>query len=365
MVLSIGVLTLPGCGGRGRRQPEVVDGLQQIENALSFNNITLEQATESGEITWKIFAERAVYADEQGYAGVQNPDGELYQDGEAIYQVKSKLGEVYEDGNRIILRDTVEVTDLRNNAVLQGDFMEWKPDEGVLLLRGNLRGTHPQLLVTAQEGRLFDAEQRLDLTGRVVANTVGNPRLNLRTEALSWLIEGQRVQSDRPTQLRRFQQGQVTDLAVGKQAEVNLETSLAILKEEAQLAMSAQGMQVNGTEIFWEIPQERVRSNQPLSIIQPRQRMVVTANQGVMNLQTRIVDLQGSVRLVAQLNGAVLISDRLNWNIDTQDLRADGNVNYQQANPPLVSTGPRAIGRLQNQTLVMTGGRITSEFIPE
>lgn len=363
IALALGMATLVACGGE--RQTENIEDQEQIEDSLTFNNITLEQAGDDGDTVWKIFAQQAIYAENEGYARVQQPEGELFRDGEAIYAITGDRGDVFENGDRILLRGNVEARDLRNDALLQGEFLEWKPEEGVLLVRDNLRGTHPQVEATANEGRLYDEEQRLELSGSVIAITTDDPQMAMQTEALTWLMPEQRLVSTRPTQIQRQQQGQVTDIALARAAELNLEANRVFLRQEAQLALSDPGVRVNGTELVWDLIPDQVRSSNPLTIIQPLQRVVVTANSGIMNVRSRIVNLQGDVQLVAQLNGSVLQSDRLNWNIRNQQLRANGNVNYQQVDPPMTARGPQALGRLENQTLVMTGGRIVSEFVPE
>jgi hypothetical protein len=55
------------------------------------------------------------------------------------------------------------------------------------------------------------------------------------------------------------------------------------------------------------------------------------------------------------------------WEIPTQKLQASGNVIYQQVNPPFNTTGPTAVGRLQDQSIVVTGSagtRVVTEIIP-
>ena len=59
-----------------------------------------------------------------------------------------------------------------------------------------------------------------------------------------------------------------------------------------------------------------------------------------------------------------MTSDRLNWNVPTQTLVAEGQVNYRQNNPSMNVNGPRAVGRLDNQTIVVDGGRVVTEIVP-
>jgi len=366
-LVSLGLVVLPACRFNSRASERLAQDsstVQQIDNTLSFNNITLEQANEQGQVVWEVFAQQASYNESEQFALVSSPDGRLFQDGTPIYRVKARSGEVFEDGQKIILKGQVEATDLRNQAVMRGEEMEWRPDEGILTIRRNVRGDHPQLRMTAQEGRLYDREQRMELEGQVFAATKQDPSLVIRTEAMTWLMEEERVTSDRPTQIRRLTQNRVTDAASGQQAEVNLQTQWVTLRQTAQIATSDPLMQVSSDELLWNANQGLLRSPKPVRVLQPQQQIVLTANQGVMNLNTRMVDLTGNVQAIAQRDQSALKSDTLNWNLNTRVFRANGNVNLRQTNPAMVATGPQAVGRLENQTIVLSGGRVVSEFVP-
>ncbi|WP_206754892.1 LPS export ABC transporter periplasmic protein LptC [Leptolyngbya sp. FACHB-8] len=364
----LSLMTLPACRSSSRgsdRLAEDSSAIEQIDNSLSFNNITLEQADEKGQVVWQVFARQAAYNESKQYAIVRVPNGQLFQDGKAIYRVRSQTGQVFEDGEKILLKGQVEATDLRTKAVLRGEEAEWRPQEGILTIRNNVRGNHPQIQITAQEGRLYDREQRMELKGQVLAVTAQNPVLAVRTDALTWFMKEERVSSDRPTQIRRLIQNRVTDIATGQKAEVNLKTQLVTLRQNAQIATSDPLMQVTSNELFWEAAQGLLRSEVPLTVLQPQQQIALRANRGVMNLNTRLVDLAGNVQALAQRDQSSLKSDTLNWNLNTRVFRANGNVNLRQTNPPMVANGPQAVGRLENQTIVMSGGRVVSEFIPQ
>ena len=361
------LLTAAACQPRSRganRLAEDSAEVQQIDNTLTFENITLEQADESGDLIWEVFAESASYNENEEFAAVTNPDGQLFQDGDAIYEIRGDRGQIYENGQRIVLRGNIEVLDLRSEAVLTGEEMEWRPEEQVLTVRRNFEVMHPDARLAAREGRLYDLEQRLELTGRVLARTRQDPRLVLRSQALTWLMTEEKMTSDRPIEVRRLQNDRVTDIASGQRAEVDLATNQVTLRGNAQIAMEDPMAQVNSPELIWNIDQETLRSDQRLRLLQPRQQLTISANQGQLAIDTRVLNMQGDVRALAQRNQSTLTSDNLVWNLANQEFRATGNVNYRQPDPQMVVTGPTANGRLQNQTIVISGGRVVSEIVP-
>jgi LPS export ABC transporter protein LptC len=353
-------------GGDQATNPATDDGqeTEEIESSLTFNNITLKQAAEDGSTLWNVQAERVVYSQDQKVAEVTNPRGELFEDGKAIMQVQAQQGEIQQDGEKILLRGQVIATDLKSKAVLRGDEMEWVPSEGILTVRNRVVGTHPQLRMSARQIQFFSKERRVELTGRVVAISK-DPALRLQGEKLNWLIDQEKVMSDRFVQVARMNGDRITDTAAANQADVNLKTKIATLRQNAQIALSNPPLQIAGNSLIWNVQQDTLVANQPVTVNQQQQQVVINANQARMDLKRRIANFTQNVRAVSQRNQSRLNADRLTWNIPTQQVQAEGNVDYQQVNPFLHVRGPRAVGRLDNQTVVVSGGRVVSEIIPE
>ncbi len=352
------------CGG-GRASDPVAEGeVEPIENSLLFNNITLEQSDEAGNLLWKVDADEVTYNEDQQVANARNPDGELYENGEAIYQVQAQRGIVQQDGEKIVLRGQVVATDLQSNAVLRGDELEWSPNEGVLIVRNNLRGEHPQVKLAANEARLHNEDRRMELLGNVNA-LVADPAMMIQGERLVWRIDDQTVLSNRPVQISRLEGDRVTDVAVGQRANVDLEAKTATLQQQAQIVTSDPAMQVNSNQLVWDVNGEILRSNQPVVIVLRQDQIVMSANRGTVNMRTRMAYLNGEVEAVAQRNQSFVKSDTFTWNMTTRDILAEGNVDYRQADPPLTVKGARATGRLENQTVVISGGRVVSEIVPQ
>ncbi|MGG6294298.1 LPS export ABC transporter periplasmic protein LptC [Leptolyngbya sp. AN02str] len=365
VVLTV-VLGLSACGS-GDRTAEADansgNAVQQIENDLTFSNITLEQADDSGAMLWKVTAREATYNEDQQVANVASPSGELFDAGQPIYRVKAQRGVVQQDGEKILLKGKVEAVDLKSKAVLTGDELEWIPKDGVLIVRNNLKGEHAQVRATANEARLYNKDRRMELIGQVNAVTK-DPALIFQGERLVWRIDDERIVSDRPVQITRVINDRVSDVALSQKATVELKTKVATLQDSAQVVTSDPPMQVNSPVLIWNLEQETINSNQPLTIVLRQQMIVLSSNRGNLNMRSRMAFLNGNVQAVAQRDRSLLRSNALTWNMATRDIVAEGNVDYRQADPPLMVKGPRAVGRLENQTVVMSGGRVVTEIIP-
>lgn len=364
LVTLMGVLG--GCSNRNRAADKLAQDSKQVQdfdNSLTFNSVTLEEFDNKGRLWWQVKAKQANYSKDKKVARVKEPTGQFFQDGKAILQVSAKDGEVQQDGQKIFLRGQITAKDLRDGLLLRGNELEWQPRNDLLIVRNNVTGTQRQVSVFAREGRFLSRARRLDLEGQVTA-TASDPALQFKSERVTWLIQQQTLSSDRPLQIDRYQNKAVTDRATAKQGVVDLKAKVATLKQDAEVTFTNPPVQISSNQLTWTPNQQTVTSEQPVTVVNRQQQVTLTANQGRMDLKTNTVQMTGNVRGVGERNQARVNSDRLNWNLSTQQFQADGNVVYQQATPPLNLSGPRAAGRLQDQNVVVSGGRVETQFIP-
>jgi len=364
----VGVVLLFGlfaCSNENRtvkKLAEDTSSVQKLDTNLTFNDITLEQADEQGRSVWKVKAKQATYSQDKKVAQVKSPTGELFQDGKSVYQISAQQGEIQQDGKRLFLTGQIVATDPRNGVVMRGNELEWRPQEDLLIVRKQLTGTHRQMQVVAQEARAFSRASRIELQGRVVAIAT-EPNLQLRTEHLIWQIREQKLIGDRPLQIDRYKAKKITDRATANQGEVDLKTKLVTLKQNAQLALLAPPMQVASNHLSWNLNTETLAANQPVRIVHHKEQMTVTAKQARMDLQKNIAYLTGDVHALGQRRQE-LNSKTLTWYVPSQLVEAQGDVSYRQVEPPVSFTGQKAVGKLQEQRIVVSGGRVVTEIIP-
>lgn len=365
LVLLLLVLSLGACSNRNRAADQLAKdsaAAKQFDGSLTFKDVTLQQFDEKGRLLWKVKAKQAQYSEDQKIAKIQTPAGELFQDGKLVFRITALRGEVQQDGQRIFLKDQIVATDIRDGVVLRGKELEWLPKQDTLIVRQNLTGSHPQVQASAQEARAYSRARRLELIGRVTATTK-DPALRLQTDRLTWQMAKHLIVSDRPIQIDRLVKQAVTDRAASQKAEVNLKTKTATLKEQAKLALTTPPLNIASDALIWNLEAQTVASSQPITVLHREQQIQLSGDRGQLDLQPRIFYLVGNVRAISQSQSR-LNAASLTWNIPTQAVLAEGNVSYQQPDPPINLSGPRAVGKLQDQTIVMNGGRVVTEIVP-
>jgi LPS export ABC transporter protein LptC len=361
------LITVGSCRQRDQATKQLAEdtaAAKDITENLTLANITLQQANDKGQTLWQVKATEATYSPDRKTAEVRNPDGELYQDGKPVFRVRAERGVVEQNGESVRLSGRIVATDIRSGAVLKGDELEWQPRRDTLIVRNQLVGTHPQIQISAAEARVYSRKQQMELLGPVVVVT-RDPSLRLQAQHLLWQVAQQKIISDRPTQIQRLSGKQVTSQAQSDRADVDLKAKTVNLIQNANLQLQDPPLQVSGNALLWNLKDETVIASQPVTIQHRQQQVTVTADRGRMNLQQKLVYLTQNVQAVGQANNAQLKSDSLSWNVSTQEVVADGNVLYTQADPVMNVRGPRAVGKLRNRTIVLSGGRVETQIIPE
>ncbi|MBE8965299.1 LPS export ABC transporter periplasmic protein LptC [Nostocales cyanobacterium LEGE 12452] len=362
------VFGLAACGSKSppTSQQNTADSSNKDSN-LTFFDVTLEQADEVGRPIWKVRAKTAKYTKEKQIGQAESPYGELYQDGKIVYQIKADVADIEQDGKQLFLKGKIFATDPSNGIVLQGNELEWRPKEDLLIVRKKINGTHKKLQAVAQEVRVKTREQRMEFSGGVVANSI-DPQMQVRTEHLIWNIKEEKLIGDRPLEIDRYKDNKISDRGKGNSAEVNLKTKIAIVQKNAQLELLDPPLQIASNSMTWNMNAETVTTNSPTRMFHRAENVTVTANQGEMKIPQKTVYLKGNVNAVGQRRQS-LRANTLTWYLDNKLVEAQGNVVYRQIDPPLNFVGETAVGNLQTENIVVKGGsssgRVVTEIIPQ
>ena len=340
---------------------------KEDETKLTFFGVALEQFDETGKPIWKVKAKEAKYTTDKQIGQAQSPQGELYQDGKVVYQIRAEKADIKQDGKQLFLQGKIVATDPRNGIVFQGNELEWRPQEDLLIVRNQLNGSHKQLQATAQEAKVKTREQRVEFSGGVVAKST-DPQLQMRTEHLIWQIKDDKLFSDRSIQIERYKDNKISGRSQGNAAEINLKTQIAILQPQAKLELVNPLMQITSNSITWNIQKENITTNSPIRVFKAAENLTITANQGKMNIPENTVYLTGNVNAVGQRSQS-LKSNQLTWYLNKKLLESQGNVIYHQVAPKLTFQGETAIGNLETENIVVKGGnsgqKVVTEIIPQ
>ena len=346
--------------------PEKSISNEAIESDLTLNDVTLEEASEAGEMLWRVKSKRASYVKNQELVRVTKPEGELFRDGRLAYKITALQGEVYQDGDKILLIEEIEVYDIQNKIIIRGQQLEWLTEPGIIIVRNNITGNNEQLQASAQMAKVISLEKRVEFYGQVVA-MFKEPVVKIKTDQLFWEVDKKKLIANKPIKIEELKDKQVIGIAYGEESEFNLESKIATMKKNVQLLRIDPKIQISSDLMIWNMPQDLIDSPGPIRVLEQGEKVVLQANKGQGNFQKNVFVLSGDVVGIGQENQAQLNSDRLTWYLNNQTFEAEGNVFYRQVDPPFNVRGLRAVGQLKNDTVIIQGGNsnVVTEIIPQ
>ncbi len=342
---------------------------------LVFREITLEQGDNQGQLLWKIYAKEASYSEDRQIATVEAPAGELYQDGELVYQVEATRGEVHQDGNLILLKDGIKAIAVKDKVTLAGNRLEWRPQADILVVYNTLTGSHPQVQAKANQAKLYSRLRQMELVGKVEAQ-VNSPPLRMETEQLVWLMAQNKILGAVPITVKHYpgsepefpsSEATPSHTASGGGTVVDLQAKTVTLMNEATLTATNPPLQLESSSITWNVPLKSVGANQQVTLAHLGEQLTLVADRGTVDLEQQVAHLTANVRVTGGPNQSDLSADNVVWSFGQEEIEATGNVIYRQSDPPLFLQGARAFGNLLEQTMTVSSGdrtRTVTEITP-
>jgi LPS export ABC transporter protein LptC len=385
MVTLIGGLVVSSCG----QQKQSTNSSAPTENTLSIENFSLEQSNPNGQLWWRLKAKQASYTIDRKIAKVQDLSGELYQDGQIVMRLSAKTADVEQDGEKVLLRGDVTANETRNQLVVVSQELEWRPNEDLLTISKNIKATHPKAQAIGNRGKYVSRQQRLEMFDKIA---VVSPAENVKLQAtyLLWQVDVANISSDQPVVIDRFKENQLAehvdadniaydiDRQVAKLGSKSggkvkfnsleqamkvearnatwlIKSNLVSLQDQIRFDGTKPILRVTTNSANWQINQQLIAITSALEIYHQEEQATFNANGGNLNLGKNVAVLNGSARGFTTKNKARLQADNIIWNIDNQQLNANGKVRYQQTEPALVVSGASALGKLQDQSVVISG----------
>ena len=359
--------TIAACGGNDQKDSAEADDSDsdvELVTDLIFDNITLEQSDDQGILRWRMVADQALYSQDRRDATIEQPSGQFFQGEYPAFSVTADRGEVKQDGNKLVLVGNVVITDEDTGATLQGDRMRWLPEENTIVLLNNITADHPDVKLTAQEVMVWIDEDRVLISGDVKAETT-DESLQFNGEEVMWFLAEERLISDRPVRFQQRQDDQITARAQGNEVEYDIQKQLATLNNDAIVVLQDPPLRVTGDALQLNQATNTVVASKRFNVFHRAEKVNMVANKGRGNLEKQVFKMNGNVVVTAERNQARLRSDQLTWTVPTQGIVAEGNVVYRQTDPVFNLQGPKAVGKLEDETIVVSGGRVVTEIIPD
>jgi hypothetical protein len=374
-LLGLFCLQFSACSWQAPKTPKL--STKPVQGGVSFSDVVLAQTDPKGKLLWK-FQAKGVKSSEgqQPIATAQSIKGQLYEAGKPVFDIAAEQGTIRQTTQQVRLQGKIQVTDRQHRVVFRGREAQWNPQTGQLMVRGGLMAVHPQLRLWANTLRASKQGNAIQVQGSVVMETLANAdpqnsqRVRLKASQAVWNVAQQTFQAgtasdngQQPTvQIEQLNPIGEKAVALAGEARADLKRGEVALRSPVRLTMG--DVMLTSRELKWETLTGRISTRELLQLQDPRRQVTILANGGSVEQARNLVDLQGKVEVTGLKDRARLSSDRLLWNTKTERIEALGNVNYVQETPAFTLRGPRAVGKIEEQTLRISGGDVVTEILP-
>ncbi len=345
---------------------------------MTLSNVVLAKTNDQGKLLWKLQARGVTYGQTQQVVNANALQGQLYQAGKPVFDLTAQRGQVQQTDKTIRLQGNVKVVDRKRKLVFKGREANWNPQDGVLEVNKDLTVTHPEVQVWANTLTASNQGQTVRVAGNVVMETrrgrgaSDQARLRLKTDRATWQVDRQSLRAGTPAadaqqasvQIERLNSGNTQDSAFAGEVEADFKAGVLVLRRPAHLTVGRSPVTLTAPELSWDTKRQRLSAPGMLRVEDRRQQVTIIANRGVYDQGQNLIDLQGDVEVVGLRDRARLTTDQLFWQPESQSIEALGNVNYVSPSPAFQVRGPRAVGKIAEQTIRVSGGNVVTEIVP-
>ncbi|MGY6528449.1 MAG: LPS export ABC transporter periplasmic protein LptC [Cyanobacterium sp.] len=367
IIILFTILLISGCQNQNQSLNEDnQNNNQEVESGIVLNDATIEQSNNDGENFWRLKVSKVTYSQDNKTATIENITANLLQNGEIVLKISAQRGEVINDGEEINLFGEIIGFDTRNDMEIRGEKLLWKPEQNYFTLQEDIEVIHEQIRLVTKEAEYNTATQVLQLSQEIIANTF-EPQLKIIADAIIWQIEEGIISTDLPFNVTRYEDEQVTDTLKATIAEMDLNNNILIVENNIEYQSLNPPLQGVSSRMRWDYNRRIIETDRMIRLVEVDEQITMTANQGKVDLEENKVYLSNQIFAESVTDEAKLYADSVVWNLNDQNIDAQGNVVYQQINPVVNFRGDRARGRLNDNQVVVTGNtqnRVVTTIYP-
>lgn len=211
------------------------------------------------------------------------------------------------------------------------------------------------LKIQAKQGKIIDDGTRINLEGDVVATDPRNGA-TLNTKSVEWSPQDQLLIIPQPLngQHPRFNVSADEGKYYTNREELALIGNVEGISEDPPL-------QLQGEKVNWLIPEETVKSQQPLQVdrYDPQTETIrdrVTADSGEVKLAEKIVSLEDNVEFKSSEPPLQAASNAITWEVEKKVITSSEPIQVVQTEDQITLTGNQGKINLNTETAQFEGG---------
>jgi LPS export ABC transporter protein LptC len=371
-VLSLHLLPLlAGCRGEQVAPDDSVP-------PFIFRSLNLRQQDLLGRPSWELTSPEARYDVRRRLARAKDPRGVIHAKGKPVYRLEATSGTVVNDGEVILLEGAVKVRRLGKQPVLiTASRVRWIPSKQVMEIDRHPRALDGRSLLVSRRARFLIDRDQLELRGQprlerwsrpfdpFRGRPKGPPQSIVTVTRADWGPGTGKLKAAGPVRGRRTPegrpQGRPPQLLTASALEGNTRTQKYVLKPPVRFDDPVERIELRAQEVEINAGREYIRTVEPFD--GRIGDLTASGRSAVVDGGRDTATIEGDCAL--DRPGESLRAERCEWNWETQDVEAEGSMEFRREANRQLTRGHQVRGRLGDEgrlTVTTPGGRVFSEF---
>lgn len=339
-----------------------IDQDQVITPSSEIIDATLREFDNQGNLLWEIQAKRGEYRQDRRIADIVDVNGKFFDAGKLVLEARGKTGIINQTTQEISIEGQVKGKVLKEEIDIICDNLEWSSPKDLIQATGNITFSQPKDGITVKGEKLEGkVSQNTYTLKRKVVVTTTKPAIEINSEAITWNVESQKIISEAPITARQAKENRQLTADRGTWDTKN---QIVELLGKVQGQDNAMDVTVTTDKLLWNLLEQKVTLPDSFVVASASRGLRITAQTGIALFTDQRINLLGEVQAELQTDQATVSADRVNWEIPSQTVTADGGVRYNRRANNLRVQGDQAVANLELQTVQVTGANVISEFTP-
>ncbi len=343
-----------------------------------FRSLDLRQQDKKGRPAWELTSPEARYDIQRRLAQATTPRGVIYANGKPIYRLEATSGTVLNDGEVIVLEGEIRVRRLGAQPVLiKATRLRWLPSSEVMMIDRHPEAFDAHSRIVANRARFLLNRDQLELRGEprlerwtqsfdpFKSSPKGPPEIIITVSRVDWEPGTGFLEAEGPVRGRRRPPGSPASAPpqtlTASSLKGNTQKQAYILKAPVNFDDPAEKTSLQAAEVKINLDTDTILSTEPFrgqrDTLQARGKAIEVFGKSDTAVIPKGCELDRP--------GERLRADRCTWNWKTQEVEAQGSVEFHRDANRQHTRGHQIKGRLGDEgqlEVTSPNGRVFSEF---
>ena len=337
-------------------------GPESAAQPFVFRSLNLQQRNLLGQPTWTLTSPEARYDLGRRVAQASHLKGTLFSNGNPRYRLSATSATVLNDGELIQLEGDLVIQRLgAQPLVIKAKRARWYPAQNLMVFDRRPVAIQDKLQISSDQARFLIDQDKLELRDHPLLKRHDDGAIRVNVRSVDWFTKTGDLVAAGPVRGLRTLPNKQQQVLTSPALKGNTLTQILTLSAPVRLVDVSRGAIINAQDTQVDVRQQIIQSDQPFDGILKQSTVQGVGFQLLYANHLAVV----SSRCKLEQPTDSLTANRCQWNWQSDQVKALGNVVLQRQANNQITKSDRIDGRLGSQGLVVLtspGSRVNTQM---